>query len=291
MSQTLRNSLRWESIFRVLPHLQGHAKGPAASIPWRCGEAGLRSVHLKKLPQPVRDVLLIEYLRSVLPICKVKIPRGAPLLYKAHQALLEFALHPTPENMRATQSAIPSAIGAIDAVVPYHEAIRYDLYCIRLVVAGLNCSNEAEEIVYEAPGPESPCYIKATIVADCADAVRRYAAFDSNSQREHKYRQSVYAAQWRWMKTAYVNALWLVSPEDWKPAWNSSTAQALARGIFNELAFDQMPILADALQDADCDNETVLDHLRDPESTFTRADQCLWKVMGLDAKLSPVELT
>jgi hypothetical protein len=39
---------------------------------------------------------------------------------------------------------------------------------------------------------------------------------------------------------------------------------ALARGVYDDLAFDLMPILADALQDAGCDNADVLDHCRGP---------------------------
>jgi hypothetical protein len=48
------------------------------------------------------------------------------------------------------------------------------------------------------------------------------------------------------------------------PLWLTSTALALARGMYDERAFDRMPILADALQDAGCDNEDVLNHWRGP---------------------------
>jgi hypothetical protein len=47
-------------------------------------------------------------------------------------------------------------------------------------------------------------------------------------------------------------------------AWLTATVVALARGIYDERAFDRMPILADALQDAGCDNADVLDHCRGP---------------------------
>ena len=41
-----------------------------------------------------------------------------------------------------------------------------------------------------------------------------------------------------------------------------STVVSLAEGIYAERAFDRLPILADALQDAGCDNPDVLDHCR-----------------------------
>ncbi len=48
------------------------------------------------------------------------------------------------------------------------------------------------------------------------------------------------------------------------PSWLTSTVVALAQGIYNDRAFDRMPILADALQDAGCDNEQILNHCREP---------------------------
>jgi hypothetical protein len=46
------------------------------------------------------------------------------------------------------------------------------------------------------------------------------------------------------------------------PSRLTSTVLALASGIYHEKAFDRMPILADALQDAGCDNEEILNHCR-----------------------------
>jgi hypothetical protein len=54
-------------------------------------------------------------------------------------------------------------------------------------------------------------------------------------------------------------------PFSLNPSWLTPTVLALATGIYEERAFDSMPILADALQDAGCDNEEVLNHCRQPE--------------------------
>lgn len=45
-------------------------------------------------------------------------------------------------------------------------------------------------------------------------------------------------------------------------SWLTSTAVALARGIFEERAFDRMPVLADALEDAGCGDTDILGHCR-----------------------------
>jgi hypothetical protein len=48
------------------------------------------------------------------------------------------------------------------------------------------------------------------------------------------------------------------------PDWLTSTAIALARGMYESRDFSPMPILADALQDAGCDNDDILTHCRGP---------------------------
>jgi hypothetical protein len=53
-----------------------------------------------------------------------------------------------------------------------------------------------------------------------------------------------------------VNPGWL--------AWNDGTVPKVAQAIYDERAFDRMPVLADALEDAGCTEQAILDHCRQP---------------------------
>ncbi len=47
-------------------------------------------------------------------------------------------------------------------------------------------------------------------------------------------------------------------------AWQDGTILKLAQSIYEERAFDHLPILADALEEAGCTNTDILDHCRQP---------------------------
>jgi hypothetical protein len=54
------------------------------------------------------------------------------------------------------------------------------------------------------------------------------------------------------------------------PAWRTSTVVALAKCMYEGRDFSALPILADALQDAGCEDTTILDHCRDPKQIHFR---------------------
>ncbi|MDB5308713.1 MAG: hypothetical protein JWO38_2915 [Gemmataceae bacterium] len=69
-------------------------------------------------------------------------------------------------------------------------------------------------------------------------------------------------------------------PVTGQAAWRTSTVGALAQGIYADRAFDRLPILADALQDAGCDNLDVLAHCR-ADGPHTRGCWVVDMVLGL----------
>ena len=59
-------------------------------------------------------------------------------------------------------------------------------------------------------------------------------------------------------------------PVEFDAEWRTPTVTQLAQHIYEARAFTTMPILADALQDAGCDNADVLNHCRDATATHVR---------------------
>jgi hypothetical protein len=55
-------------------------------------------------------------------------------------------------------------------------------------------------------------------------------------------------------RTVAITSNWLT--------WNDCTVRRIAQAIYDERAFDRMPILADALEDAGCTDRAILDHCR-----------------------------
>jgi hypothetical protein len=53
-----------------------------------------------------------------------------------------------------------------------------------------------------------------------------------------------------------LNRTWL--------SWNGRTIPKLAQAIYDERAFERLPILADALEEAGCTSAEILDHCRQP---------------------------
>ena len=113
--------------------------------------------------------------------------------------------------------------------------------------------------------------VKASEAAICAAMAPAYAALPDNPRNpadaESIYKstflgeQVVQAALLRdivanpFATPRPIQAAWL--------RWNDSTLLRIATGIYKERAFERLPVLADALLDAGCDDEPLLSHLRD----------------------------
>jgi hypothetical protein len=108
-------------------------------------------------------------------------------------------------------------------------------------------------------GPEEA--IRSGIFAAACYAVPEVDPEESGWQDATKH---VYAAEHRTL-VGYLRDIFGPLPfrsVALDPSWLSSTVTSLATAIYEEHAFDRLPILADALEDAGCTNPEVLTHLR-----------------------------
>jgi hypothetical protein len=79
-------------------------------------------------------------------------------------------------------------------------------------------------------------------------------------------------AEWReerWAQASLVREVFgnpfrpVILAPSW-PTWNGGTAVKLARAIYDERAFDRLPVLADALEEAGCDHADLTAHCCGP---------------------------
>ncbi len=79
------------------------------------------------------------------------------------------------------------------------------------------------------------------------------------------------------LRDIFGNQFW---PMRFSPEWRTNTALALAEQMYAARDFGTLPVLADALQDAGCDNEMILNHCRDPLALHVRGCWVVDLVLG-----------
>jgi hypothetical protein len=139
-------------------------------------------------------------------------------------------------------------------------------------------------------------WLKSVYVEGCIQLLRRTArtAAESHSnssrwekanprlskteqEQEQRTQQSRLAVQREMLRDIFGNPF---RPVAFSPEWRTDTAIALARTMYESREFSAMPILADALQDAGCDNTDILAHCRDPKQVHVRGCWVVDLVLG-----------
>jgi hypothetical protein len=93
-----------------------------------------------------------------------------------------------------------------------------------------------------------------------ADWCIRHAGVERDGRRRKHARKGEQRHQTRLLRDVFGPLPFRAVAVD--PAWLTSDVLALAAGIYADRAFDRMPILADALEDAGCNNDDILNHCR-----------------------------
>ena len=82
---------------------------------------------------------------------------------------------------------------------------------------------------------------------------------DGRAYRSVRERPEVVSTHCTFVRDIFGNPF---RPVTFAPSWRTDTAVSLAKQMYESREFGAMPILADALQDAGCDNLDILNHCR-----------------------------
>jgi hypothetical protein len=105
----------------------------------------------------------------------------------------------------------------------------------------------------------------AAIADQAAQAVAIHIAIAVPDREFTRTRDATYTAE-RAAQAAIAREIFgnPFRPDGFSPAWRTDTVLVLARLIYESCDFGALPILADALQDAGCEDHELLAHCREP---------------------------
>src|SRR5262249_719138 len=97
-----------------------------------------------------------------------------------------------------------------------------------------------------------------TAARACLDAPQQAWTYAVNAARSGAYAERI--AICKLLRDLFGNPF---RPVAFDPAWASFAVTSVAKHVYDRHAWEEMPILGDALEDAGCDDEQVLSHCRD----------------------------
>ncbi len=168
---------------------------------------------------------------------------------------------------------------AVDVAERYADGFASD---VELTEVCLYANNTAEHACRDVAESE-PGIVRADCTAlNAAWAIAEYGA----RPPDHNGLSSVFNAKVQGEQSTQCQALRdifgnPVRPITFSSEWRTDTATAVARQMYGSREFSAMPILADALQAAGCDNTDILSHCRDTSATHVRGCWVVNLVLGL----------
>jgi hypothetical protein len=114
------------------------------------------------------------------------------------------------------------------------------------------------------------------IIKLAQSSIPQFAARENRIKHIEAAERETWKAQVRLLRDIFGNPFCTIA---FSPGWRTDTALTLARQMYDSRDFSALPILADALQDAGCDNADILDHCRGP-GPHVRGCWCVDLVLG-----------
>ncbi len=282
---------RWdlvpEGVFRnAVEFLERNAEAPRASFAKEWIER--LTVAVAKLVQQAIDETekLVQSAAMELIETPATTAPALPLFVAAGQyasLAVSLAGRPVELAVQAVQCLFeqPGRDATLRTAQQIEDALVARANCARAVSTALRLKLQGDEIADAAVGAKN----KRIELAKAEEIVRRTREQDDNRLIEDDLAErAVRKALARFLHELVGNPL---SDYAFKDSWRTETVIGLARGIEEDRAFDRMPLLADALLDADCDSEAVLRHLRGTEKHATEKSIHVRGCWVLDRILRP----
>lgn len=249
---------------------------------WRNGEHNDRKKATDCLPVLVRRLLgsvyaalAIEDAKRVLSKFEERHPDDSrPRKAIGAAEKLVDIIQSNPSAAYAAYAYVSAADSAASAYAYAADSAAYSAYVSAAYSAYASAADSAAS-AYAASSSAAAAYVSAAAAAAAAES-----DCDSSASSAAYVSAAARSQRWSQLYTLFTHCRGPVGAK-FAPEWQTETAVAVARGIYDERAFDRMPILADAMEEAGCDNAEVLNHLRTTaEGEFTRADWVFWNLFG-----------
>ncbi len=111
---------------------------------------------------------------------------------------------------------------------------------------------------------EHPWNAASNVFSDFLDASWRLNRFQFTKRLTNGQRREIFDVTARLRDVFGPLPFRTISMDRTVLEWNDRIVHKIAQAIYEERDFTRLPILADALEDAGCDNEDILDHCRCP---------------------------
>jgi hypothetical protein len=208
---------------------------------------------------------------ALLALLRGRADRRKPRLFACACCRRVWHLLGDERSRRAVEAAEGFADGLVDA--GQLEQARRQAAAVGTCVE--RAARAAEAAARHGPewGGRETCYLAADVAYDCSGAVADAVAGSRGGWDWARASEAEERAQSRLLLDLYgdpgqpfttLDPSWL--------AWEGGLIPRLAQAIYEERAFDQLPVLADALEDAGCPagsagdraSQAILQHLRGP---------------------------
>lgn len=175
------------------------------------------------------------------------------------------------KSRRRVRAALAAAEAHADWLIGREELSVSAVDMVRLATFGRADLAAADALLANPSGAHRPaiprlprpaCHFASAALAACQpDRPERAAALLRSAEAWGCLYLVEVQAQCALLRDLFVNPF---LPANLDPRFRTETAVGLAHGIYDDRAFERLPILAGALQEAGCEDAVVLSHCREP---------------------------